>query len=215
MLKNKSTLVMIGVILLLGALLAALDGRISPLYFSLESVSAVLFTVSYFFGADISRNKTENFFTSVGAVGVPVAMWALIVRSGNYFGYKGEKIVMAAFFCGGVIFAFSLLTRHQTGPLRAAFGRNLLPAFFGAAAFARLIPYINDVGFVFNFKDKLCFDGVLLLIFAVTIFIGANRKYLAKGDAYIALLVWVGVFAALLIIGSKLDKSLMPILFRA
>ncbi|MBR1393619.1 MAG: hypothetical protein IJ561_07265 [Ruminococcus sp.] len=211
--RYRRMLIMLGVMLLLGVTLAALDGRISSLYFSLETISAVLFTVSYFFGADVSENKTENFFSAVGAVGVPVALWTLILRSGDYFGYTGEKITMAAFFCGGVIFAFSLLTRHQTGPLRAAFGRNMLPAFFGAAAFARLIPYIKDAGFVLNFKDKLCFDGVLLLIFAIGVFIGANRKLLAKGEAYVALLVWVGVFAGLLFAGSQLDKSLMPILF--
>lgn len=205
---------MAGVILLLGMMLAALWGRVSSLYISLETCSMVLFTVSYFFGAQLSENNMERFFSSVGAVGIPITLLVVITRSGSYFGYSGGVFTLAAFVCGGIIFALALLSNHSGGPLRAALGANFLPVFFGAASFDRLRIYFRDMGgFTLSFHDKLCFDGVLFFIFAIGVLIGANRSKLFSWNNLLAILIWVGVFAALLGFASYFDTPLMPIVF--
>ena len=213
--KKKNILIMSGVILLLGLALAALWGRVPSLYISLEVVSAVLFTVAYFFGTVGTESNFQSFGVCVAAVGVPAALLALIVRAEDYYGYSGGKLTAAAFLCGGIIFVMAWLSRHETGPLRAALGVNMLPAFFGAAGLSRFISYVNDLGrFSINLRVELCFSGVILLLFALGVFIGANRSKLASANTYLALAIWAGVFGGLLWAGGHFDKKLVPILFR-
>ncbi|MBR6102142.1 MAG: hypothetical protein IKP95_06930 [Ruminococcus sp.] len=213
--NKKNKYIMLGVILLLSLTIAALWGRVSSLYLSLETCSAVLFTVAYFFSAEGGGTKLDMLALSVAAVGCPAVLTTLIIREDKYFGYAGGMITSAAMVCGGIIFLFALLSRHETGPLRAALGINMLPAFFGAASLNRLIPYFNDMGsMTFNFKDKLCFDGVLFAVFAIGVFIGANRKELASANTYLALLIWSAVFGGILWAGSHWDKALVPVLFK-
>ncbi|MBR4555403.1 MAG: hypothetical protein IKO27_07400 [Ruminococcus sp.] len=207
--RNRNLIIMLGLSLTIGFLLAACDGRINGIWFSLETVSMLLLTLSYFFGAEVSENILEDFIATFAVMGIPTAIWVIFVKNDYYFGYTGGKIVGGALVMGGIMFAATALTRHQTGPLRAALGANLLPAFFGVAGTHRLISYFKDAGkFRIDFNDKLCVHGLLFCVFAIGVLIGANRKKLAKGEPYIAVAIWTGLFAVLHLI----DAVNVPIL---
>lgn len=213
--KHAKIIIMLGTMLILGLAMAALWGRVSSKVFSIETAAMVLFSVSFIFGADVSENSAQGIFTSVAAVGIPVLLTCIIVRAGNYFGYSAGKIVSAAFVCGAIIAAFVLLTRHETGPLRAALGRCMLSSFFLMAGLSRLIPFFRSMGgFRIDMGSKLCFDGVLFVVFAIVVFIVGNRGHFSDLNTYLALVIWCGAFAAILWAGGHFDKKLIPILFR-
>ena len=184
--------------IVIGLICAACDGRVSGVWFALETAAMVLFTVIYFFGEGESGNTLESCLTSLILSFVPGTVWMIIVRSGSYFGYSGGKLIVGTSVCGLFIFLCVLLTRHEIGPLRAAFGRNMLPAFFFFSVMHRLIKYFKDLdSFTLSIKDDLCVHGLLFMIFAVGVMIGANRSKLACFETYIAVAVWGGVFTAL------------------
>ncbi len=183
---------------LTGLALAACDGRVSGVWCALETAAMILLTAEYFLASGDSGNSIESTLACIITSFLPPLLWTLIVSSKEYFGYSRTHIICGSTVCGMIMLVFGLLSRHQTGPLRAAFGRNMLPAFFGVAGVHRLITYFKDMGsFTISFKDELCVHGLLFVLFALGVFIGANRSKLAKLDAYIALAVWIGVFTVL------------------
>ena len=199
--KNRRIFIVLGICIALGFVLAACDGRLSSVWFSLETVSMVLLTGCYFCSADVAENRFSSLSVCLFFSLIPTLIWTLVVRNDSYFGYSAGKIIGGALICGGIIFLCSLLTRHETGPLRAAFGRNLLPAFFGVAGVHRLISYFKDMkSFTLSAKDELCVHGILFVVLSIGVFIGANRSRLAKLDAYIALAALCGVFTVLHVI---------------
>lgn len=195
--------------IVLGFAFAACDGRVSSVWFALETTAMVIFTAVYFFGEGASGNTLQSCLTSLILTFVPGLIWVLIVRSKTYFGYSSGKLIGGAMVCGLFIFLCILLTRHQTGPLRAAFGRNMLPAFFAVSGMVRLIAYFKDLeSFTISFNDTLCVHGLLFMLFALGVMIGANRSDLAKLETYIAAAVWGGVFTGLQV----LDFITVPVL---
>lgn len=214
MAKYRKDLIMLGIAALIGFAFAAMDGRVSETYFCLETASAVCFAAAYIFAADVCENNLSSFGFSFVGTALPVMIWQTVVRSGEYFGYPTGKLLGAAFFCGGVIFLMAMLSRHEVGPLRAALGRNMLPAFFGAAAVHRFSVYYDMAGsFTLTLSDPTCFAAIFLAAMAVVMFFAANRSCLAKPDTYLAAAMWGGVFAAVLLTGKWLEKELLPILF--
>lgn len=214
MAKYRKHLIMLGITALLGFAFAALDGRVSSTYFCLETVSAVTFAAAYLFGADLAENAFSDFvFSMVGTAG-PAVIWAACVRKGEYFGYTTGKFIGGALVCGGIIYLMTLLTRHEVGPLRAALGRNMLPAFFAAAA-AHRFAFLYRISNSFELKltDTFCFTAIFLAVMALVMFIAANRSQLASANTYLAAAMWGGVFAVILLIGKWLEKDLVPILF--
>ncbi len=184
-----------GVGIVLGLALAACDGRVGPVWFAIETAAMIYLTALYFLACGEKGNWFQSLLICVVGAFMPVLLWRIIVRSNSYFGYTGTKIMGGALVCGLVIFGCCCLVRHQTGPLRAAFGRNLLPAFFGVAAAIRLIKYFGDIGsFTVSFKDSLCVHGLFFALFALGVFIGANRSLLSKLESWIAAALWTGVF---------------------
>ena len=199
----------LAVSIVFGLALAACDGRVSSVWFALETAAMVILTSVYFFGIGESGNTLQSCITSFICAFVPIILWVVIVREKTYFGYSSGKLIGGSLVCALVLFLCIILTRHETGPLRAAFGRNLLPAFFGAAGLIRLIKYFKDLeSFTISFKDKLCVHGLLFMLFAIGVFIAANRSKLARLESYIAVAVWGGAFALLHI----LDPFKLPVL---
>ncbi len=193
----------------LGLACAACDGRVDSVWFSLETAAMVLFTVIYFFGEGESGNTFESCLTSLILSFLPGLLWVVILRSKSYFGYSGGRLIGGSMVCGLFIFLCILLSRHEVGPLRAAFGRNMLPAFFAVAGVHRLVKYFKDLdSFTISFKDNLCLHGLLFVLFALGVFIGANRSKLIKLESYIAAAVWGGVFTVL----HLLDFLTVPVL---
>lgn len=210
--KYSKVIIMLITTLLLGALCSALHGRASTSWFNRYTISAVLFTVAYFFGADLSENNTQTLVTSVLAVGVPAAMMRLIIDSEYFFGYTKMRFTGGAFVFGGIICAACFLTKNN-GPLRAALGRCFVPAFLAAEAVNRLIYFRNSYGSWFDLGEYSCKLAVFLLVLALAVFILANREKLFKGDAYVALVIWGVVFAVLIFAGRKIEPLHIPILF--
>ena len=208
--KNYGRIIAAVVIgLLLGFAFAACDGRVSGVWFSLETAAMLVFTLVYFLAEGESGNTLLSCLTSLILTFLPVLIWTVVLRSGNYFGYSSGKIIMGSTVCGIIIFLCVALSRHEVGPLRAAFGRNMLPAFFAVAGVHRLIKYFKDLdSFTISFKDDLCVHGFLFVFFAVGVMIGANSSKLAKLETYIAVAVWAGAFTALHII----DAVTVPVL---
>ena len=195
--------------LFLGFVFAACDGRVSSVWFALETAAMVILTLVYFFGEGDSGNTFQSCLTSLILTFLPGFMWAVIVRKGSYFGYSSGKLIGGAMVAGLAVFLCVWLSRHEVGPLRAAFGRNMLPAFFAVAGIHRLISYFKDLdSFTVSFKDTLCVHGFLFILFAVGVMIGANRSKLASLESYIAAAVWGGVFTVLHI----LDFLTVPVL---
>lgn len=212
--KYRKNLIMLVIIAMIGFAFAALDGRVSNTYFCLETVSGITLAAAYFFGADVCENAFSDFVFSILGVAGPAFIWAVCVRKGEYFGYPTGKFIAGALVCGGIIYLMTLLTRHEVGPLRAALGRNMLPAFFAAASVHRFA-FLFSLGKSFELKltDPFCFTAVFFAVMALVMFIAANRSNLASANAYLALAMWGGVFAAVLLIGKWLEKDLVPILF--
>lgn len=193
----------------LGFVFAACDGRVSSVWFALETAAMVIFTLVYFFGEGESGNTFQSCLTSLILTFFPGFIWAVIVRKDSYFGYSAGKLVGGTMVCGLILFLCIWLSRHEVGPLRAAFGRNMLPAFFAVAGVHRLISYFKDLdSFTISFRDVLCVHGFLFIFFAIGVMIGANRSKMAKLETYIAAAVWGGVFAVLHI----LDFITVPVL---
>ena len=85
----------------------------------------------------------------------------------------------------------------------------MLPAFFAVAGVHRLVKYFKDLdSFTISFKDNLCVHGLLFVLFALGVFIGANRSKLVQLESYIAAAVWGGVFTVL----HLLDFLTVPVL---
>ena len=205
---------MLVIITMLGFAFAALDGRISSTYFCLETVSGLTLAAAYFFGADVCENAFSDFVFSVLGVAGPAVIWAACVRKGEYFGYPTGKFIGGALVCGGIVYLMTLLTRHEVGPLRAALGRNMLPAFFCAASVHRFAFLFSlSKSFELRLTDPFCFSAFFFAALALVMFIAANRSNLASANSYLAAAMWGGVFAAVLIIGKWLEKDLVPILF--
>ena len=188
----------LAVSIVLGLVLAACDGRVSSVWFALETAAMVILTAVYFFGAGESGNTLQSCITSFICSFVPIIIWIVIVRTKSYFGYSSGRLIGGSLVCGLAIFLCLILTRHETGPLRAAFGRNMLPAFFAVAGMHRLIKYFKDLdSFTISFKDDLCVHGLLFMLFALGVLIAANRSNLSKLETYIAFAAWCGAFTLL------------------
>ncbi|MBR6873524.1 MAG: hypothetical protein IKN17_08485 [Ruminococcus sp.] len=199
--KYSKMIAVLGTCIVFGLALAACDGRLNSIWFSLEIISMILLTACYFFTASAAENTMQSFAAALICSAVPMLLWFIIVRNDSYLGYSGGKLFAGSLICGGIMFLCGILSRYQIGPLRAALGRNMLPAFFCVAGLVRLIKYFDHLkSFTISFNDSLCVHGLFFVIFAFGVFIGANRSLLVKLDAYIAAAIWGGVFTVLHII---------------
>ncbi|MBR4622562.1 MAG: hypothetical protein IKO44_03390 [Ruminococcus sp.] len=198
--------------LAIGGLVTALYGRASSAWFNRYTVFSVLLFVSYVFGAEISENKTQAFVTTLFTFAAPSIMLIAIIDSKYIFGYTKNNLFSRALMFGGVVCLACFLSRHAE-PLRSALGRCFVPAFLLAEAANRLIYYKQSAGSWFSLSANDCRLVVFFAALGLVLFFYTNRKALAKGDPYLALVIWGLVMAGAIFAGRKLSMPHIPILF--